>query len=54
MNSYPISISEANLFNEINIDHSDQMYGKEPFETNKDYVFNADDIHKFYIFATEN
>lgn len=47
---YPISFSEANLFNEINNEHSDNMYGEKLFQAYNDYVIHIDDIQEYYTF----
>lgn len=48
--SHFISESEAKLLNEINIKHSDQIYGKEQFQAGKDYIVRMEDVQEFYTF----
>ncbi|KAF0712663.1 Uncharacterized protein FWK35_00033346, partial [Aphis craccivora] len=48
--SYFITDSEAKLFNEINIEHSDGIYGKDSFYAGKDYIVRLEDVIEFYIF----
>lgn len=48
--SYFISKSEAKLLNDININHSDHIYGKEQFHDDKDFIVRIEDIQEFYAF----
>lgn len=48
--SHFITEAEAKLLNEINVKHSDSIYGKEPFNASKDYIVRLEDVIEFYAF----
>lgn len=48
--SHFITEPEAKLLNEINMKHSDQIYGKELFQAGKDYIVRMEDVQEFYTF----
>lgn len=48
--SHFITESEAKLLNEINMKHSDQIYGKELFQAGKDFIVRMEDVQEFYAF----
>lgn len=47
---YSIPESEAKLIDYVNIEHSDQIYGKELFQARKDNVVYMEDVLEYYAF----
>lgn len=48
--SYFVTEPEAKLLNEINSKHSDSVYGKELFQSSKDYIVRLEDVIEFHSF----
>lgn len=46
-----ITKPEASLLNEINMNHSDQMYGEYLFRDGIDYIVRVEDVREFYAFV---
>lgn len=47
---YFITVPEAKLLNDINIKHSDEMYGNSLFKAEKDFIVCAEDVKEFCTF----
>lgn len=48
--SHIITEHEAKLLNDINSNHSEQIYSKEPFISGKDCIVRLEDVLEFYSF----
>jgi len=48
---YYITISEANLLNEINVKHTDCVFGNELFVAGKDLIVRLEDVIAFHTFT---
>jgi len=49
--SHFITEPEAKLPNEINIEHSHKIYGKELFQAGKDCIVRTEDVQQLYAFV---